>query len=76
MIGTQLFFHTSTLIRRKRNKISCFKDRLGNLIHRKEEIAGLLREGFFALFETSQCFVQRVPWDIPNWTFQIGGRCD
>ncbi|XP_030958287.1 uncharacterized protein LOC115980148 [Quercus lobata] len=40
------FFHTSTLIRRKRNKISCLKDRMGNLVHRKEEIVGLLREGF------------------------------
>ena len=61
----------STLIRRKRNKISCLKDRLGNLVHRKEEIAGLLREGFFALFETSQCFAQRVPWDIPNWSSRL-----
>ena len=46
------FFHTSTLIRRKRNKISCLKDRLGNIIHRMEEIVGLLRDGFSALFET------------------------
>ena len=59
------------MIRRKRNKISCLKDRLGNLVHRKEEIAGLLREGFFALFETSQCFVQRVLWDIPNWSSRL-----
>ena len=59
------------MIRRKRNKISCLKDRLGNLVHRKEEIAGLLREGFFALFETSQCFAQRVPWDIPNWSSRL-----
>ena len=46
------FFHTSTLIRRKRNKISCLKDRLGNIIHKMEEIVGLLRDGFSALFET------------------------
>ena len=59
------------MIRRKRNKISCLKDRLRNLVHRKEEIAGLLREGFFALFETSQCFAQRVPWDIPNWSSRL-----
>ncbi|XP_030931176.1 uncharacterized protein LOC115957080 [Quercus lobata] len=61
------FFHMSTLVRRKRNKISCLKDRMGNLVHRKEEIAELLREGFSALFETSQCLAQRAPWDIPSW---------
>ena len=35
------FFHTCTLIRRKRNKITCLKDRVGNLVHRKEEITSL-----------------------------------
>lgn len=33
------FFHTSALVRRKRNRISCFMDIIGNLIHNKESIA-------------------------------------
>ena len=65
------FFHTSTMIRRKRNKISCLKDRVGNIIHEKEEIAVLLRDGFSSIFETSQCLAQRGPWDIPSWSCQL-----
>ena len=30
-----------------------------------------MRVGFSALFETSQCFAQRVPWDIPSWSSRL-----
>ena len=59
------------MIRRKRNKISCLKDRVGNIIHEKEDIAVLLRDGFSSIFETSQCFAQRVPWDIHSWSCRL-----
>ncbi|KAK7859228.1 hypothetical protein CFP56_007765 [Quercus suber] len=65
------FFHTSTLIRRKRNRISYLQDRMGNLVHREEEITVLLREGYCTLFETSHGMVPRLPWNIPSWSCRI-----
>ena len=48
------FFHTSALIRRKRNRIFCFKDNSGDVIYNEEAIAATIREGYISLFTTSK----------------------
>lgn len=62
------FFHSSALIRRKRNRIASLKDSQGNWVHDEEEVASLLREGFYELFSTSAVCVQRDLWTIPSWS--------
>ena len=47
------FYHTSALVRRKRNRIICMKDRMGNWLNGEIEIADFIRQGFLDLF-TSQ----------------------
>ena len=37
------FYHTLALVRRRRNRISCIKDRVGNWIHEEREIVGYIR---------------------------------
>jgi len=46
------FYHTSTLIRRRRNRILCMKDRVGNWLNGDWEIANFIREGFIGLLSS------------------------
>jgi hypothetical protein len=61
------FFHSSTLVRRKRNRILSIKDNMGNWIHLEADIATLVRKGFMDLFCTSMCSAPRSIWSINNW---------
>lgn len=61
------FFHNSTLIRRRRNRISNLKDRMGNWLTGDYEIANFIRQGFLELFTTSQCHSHRQVWQPPFW---------
>jgi hypothetical protein len=65
------FFHLSTLVRRKRNRIFSLKDDMGNWIHLEAEIAHLVRQGFISLFCTSKGSAPRRHWDIPSWNASI-----
>ena len=47
------FFHTLALVRRRRNRILCLKDGLGNWVQGEREIGELIRNGFIKLFTTS-----------------------
>ena len=47
------FFHTSTLVRRRRNKIHALKDHMGNWLQGDREVAEHIRKGFMDLFSTS-----------------------
>ena len=49
----EAFYHTSTLVHRRRNQISCMKDRMRNYINGDREIADFIREGFSDLFTSS-----------------------
>ena len=61
------FFHTSVLIQRKRNRLYCFKDSLGNLMHNEEIIASIIREGYISLFTTCKESAPISSWDITSW---------
>lgn len=37
------FYHTSSLVRRRRNHISCIKDRVGNCNHDDRDVADYIR---------------------------------
>ena len=62
------FFHASTLVRRKRNRIFSLKDNMGNWVHLESEIAVLVRQGFMELFCTSKVSAPRSLWSINNWS--------
>ena len=47
------FYHVSTLVRRKRNKISSIKDRMGEWLHDENEVKEFIREGFSSIYTTS-----------------------
>jgi ribonuclease HI len=61
------FFHASTLVRRKRNRIFSIQDNMGNWIHLESEIAALVRHGFMELFCTSMTSAPRSVWSVNNW---------
>ena len=62
------FFHISTLIRRKRNRISSLQDNQGNWVHDEQEVAKLVRSGFVSLFSSESAYVPWKPWVIPHWS--------
>ena len=62
------FFHTSTLIRCKRNRISSLQDNQGNWVHDEQEVAELVRSGFVSLFSSESVYVPWKPWVIPRWS--------
>ena len=51
------FYHTSALVRRRRNCILCMKDRVGNWLSGDKEIADYIRKGFMELFKSDHCSV-------------------
>lgn len=61
------FYHTSTLVYRRRNRISCMKDRAGNWIQGERKIAEFIRNGYFDLFTFSLRFNFWSTWDPPFW---------
>lgn len=61
------FFHTSTLVRRKRNRIHCIKTHLEEWIHDEEVVVEIIREGFLKLFCTEKTSAPKVDWSIPRW---------
>ena len=61
------FYHTSTLVRRRRNHILCMKDRMGNWLNGEREIADFIRKWFLELFTSDHFSVTLVDWDPPSW---------
>ncbi|XP_023917864.2 uncharacterized protein LOC112029415 [Quercus suber] len=51
------FYHTSALVRRRRNHILCMKDRVRNWLNGDREIADFIRKGFMELFTSDLCSV-------------------
>lgn len=66
------FFHTSALVRRRRNKITCIKDRVGNWLNGDAVIADFIRQGFVDLFSSSQVSVPFEDWIPPCWHCRLG----
>ena len=62
------FFHASTLVRRKRNRIMSLKDNMGNWITLESEVARLVRNGFLDLFSTTRISAPRSIWAVNGWS--------
>ncbi|XP_075633611.1 uncharacterized protein LOC142606095 [Castanea sativa] len=61
------FYHTLALVRRRRNRISCLKDRVGNWIQGDREIAEFIRNGYAELFSSSHTYSILSTWNPPCW---------
>ncbi|KAL0001759.1 hypothetical protein SO802_015540 [Lithocarpus litseifolius] len=61
------FYHTLALVRRRRNRILCMKDRVGNWLHGDREIADFIRKGFMELFTSDHCSASLADWNPPFW---------
>ncbi|XP_075670257.1 uncharacterized protein LOC142640029 [Castanea sativa] len=61
------FFHTSALVRQRRNRILCLKDRAGNWIDDDRGIVEFIREDFLDLFTTSLTYSPRMQWNPLCW---------
>lgn len=61
------FYHTSALVRRKRNRILCMKDRVGNQLNGEREIVEFIRQGFLDLFTSGHISAPLAEWDHPSW---------
>lgn len=59
------FYHTSALVRRKRNHILCLKDRMGNSLNGEREIADFIKQGFSNLFTSDHISAPLAEWDPP-----------
>ena len=61
------FYHTSALVRRRRNCILCMKDRMGNWLNRERKIADFIRREFFELFTSGHVSASLTHWDLHSW---------
>ena len=61
------FFHTSVVVRRKRNRIVSLKDNLGNWVHCEADVAKLVRDGFLKLFTSEAISVSSSIWSFSRW---------
>ncbi|XP_075659051.1 uncharacterized protein LOC142628906 [Castanea sativa] len=58
-------------LREEFGEVSKQEEELWSIKSREEEIVVLLREGYFALFETGHGMAPRVPWNIPSWSYRL-----
>lgn len=59
------FFHTSALVRRRRNRMVNMKDRMGNWLNNEQDIVNFIRRGFLELFITSHYSFSLEEWHPP-----------
>ena len=65
------FYHTSALVRRRRNRILCMKDRMGNWLNRERKIADFIIREFLELFTSSHVSTSLTHWDPYSWKTHI-----
>nr|XP_023880427.1 uncharacterized protein LOC111992798 [Quercus suber] len=61
------FFHTSALVRKRRNHILYMQDSMGNWLDGDREIADFIRKGFSTLFSTGLNCAPLTDWSPPFW---------
>ena len=61
------FYHVSTLVRRKRNKIMAIKDAVGDWIHEEDDIKFFIRSGFNKIYLPSLSCVPKTDPTISSW---------
>ena len=62
------------MIRRRRNRILCLKDSLGNWVQGERDIGELIRSGFIKLFTTSAISVPSKRWSLNIWPSFLGNE--
>ena len=62
------------LVRRRRNRILCLKDCLGNWVQGERDIGELIRSGFVKLFTTSAFSVPSRRWSLNIWPSYLGNE--
>ena len=65
------FYHTSALVRRRRNRILCMKDRMGNWLNGEREFAEFIRRGLSELFTSGYTSSSLADWDLPVWNTHL-----
>ena len=65
------FYYVSTLVRRKRNKISAIKDRMEEWLHEENEVKEFIREGFSSIYTTSLLSASRLNPSILSWQAKL-----
>ena len=61
------FFHLSTIVRRKRNRIIAIKNRVEEWLMEEENIANYIQRGFEDIYSTSQTFSSRLISPNSQW---------
>ena len=61
------FFHMSTLVRRKRNKITAIKNSVGDWINEEQQVMEFVHRGFSEMYTSSQEVSLRVPSSSCRW---------
>ena len=61
------FYHFSTLVRRKRNRISAIKNSVGDWLFEEREVMDYIRKGFEGLYSSSLTYFERYSSIANQW---------
>ena len=65
------FYHVSTLVRRKRNKILSIKDSMGEWIYQEEDVKDFVKNGYNDIYTTFFYSVPALPPRISPWQARL-----
>ena len=65
------FYHVSTLVRRKRNKILAIKNAVGDWIQQEEVVKDFVKNGYSEIYTTSFSSVSALPPMISSWQVRL-----
>ena len=65
------FYHVSTLVRRKRNKILAIKNAVGDWIQQEEAVKDFVKNGYSEIYTTSLSSVSALPPTISSWQSRL-----
>ena len=65
------FYHVSTLVRRKRNKILAIKYLVGEWIYQEEDVKEFVKNGYSDIYTTSFSSVPALPPRISSWQARL-----
>jgi len=65
------FYHVSTLVRRKRNKILAIKDAVGEWIYQEEDVKEFVKNGYNDIYTTSFSSFPTLPPSISSWQARL-----
>ena len=65
------FYHVSTLVRRKRNKILAIKNAVGEWIQQEKAVKEFVKNGYSDIYTTSLSSVSALPPTISSWQSRL-----